>query len=52
MEIEPSAVACAPRIGVTRAADKLLRFLISGSEFVSRRAPLERNHQGTGNKNP
>lgn len=40
-------IACAPRVGISRAADQLLRFYIEGNEFISRRAPVDRSNQGT-----
>jgi DNA-3-methyladenine glycosylase len=35
----PVDVVCAPRIGITKAADRPWRYLLAGSPFVSRPAP-------------
>ncbi|HOL18183.1 MAG TPA: DNA-3-methyladenine glycosylase [Bacillota bacterium] len=40
-------VVSAPRIGITQATEKLLRFYIKDNNYVSRRASIERN-PGTG----
>ncbi len=40
-------VVSAPRIGISQAKEKLLRFYIKGNNYVSRRASIERN-PGTG----
>lgn len=37
--VDPGAVISAPRIGISRAAEKLLRFYIAGNNYVSRRKP-------------
>ena len=39
--VSPEAVGSSPRIGISRAKDKLLRFYIEGNEYLSRRGPLK-----------
>lgn len=38
-DVEAGAVISAPRIGISRAVDKLLRFYIKDNKYVSRRKP-------------
>ncbi len=47
-KLEPFSIVRAPRIGITQAADKLLRFYIKDNQFVSRRAKIETGDPGTG----
>lgn len=45
-------IVSAPRIGISQAADKLLRFYIKENIYVSRRAEIETGNSGTGDQIP
>lgn len=44
----PFTIISAPRIGISQAADKLLRFYIKENNYVSRRVKIETGDPGTG----